>query len=291
MSKQTAQGSPDGPKYIYGKENVNWAGPKQASSREIDAAKEDFNKNMQQHQAAYEMLDVDYLKETLVGRKISHLETRYGQANLVLDNGDKLSISAQESERAYAFLEFHDKIGDLDNAITDVRVENSEGTEASGWATVHILADMNEVFGFDAEWDEGNGYYMYGFNVDVDPYIIPPSHQEYEEKQRAIDEKREARRDELSTLRRYADNLIENPDENYSDDYHIAKHDAIISRINSAVTHYDSSLKENLLNTVYAYNTAYDSYGENPTDSQQGQLDGALEFIKYVDNLVSNNQK
>lgn len=31
MSKQTAQGSPDGPKYIYGKENVNWAGPKQAN--------------------------------------------------------------------------------------------------------------------------------------------------------------------------------------------------------------------------------------------------------------------
>ena len=31
MSKQTAQGSPDGPKYIYGKENVNWGGPKRAS--------------------------------------------------------------------------------------------------------------------------------------------------------------------------------------------------------------------------------------------------------------------
>lgn len=150
---------------------------------------------------------------------------------------------------------------------------------------------MNEVFGFDAEWDEGNGYYMYGFNVDVDPYIIPPSQQEYEEEQRAIDEKREARRNELSELRRYADGLIENPDDNHSDDYHIAKHDTIISRINSAVTHYDSSLKEYLLNTVYAYNTAYDSYGENPTDDQQGQLDGALEFIKYVDNLISDDQK
>ena len=31
MSKGTAQGSPDGPRYIYGKENINWSGPKRAS--------------------------------------------------------------------------------------------------------------------------------------------------------------------------------------------------------------------------------------------------------------------
>ena len=46
MSKQTAQGSPDGPKYIYGKENVNWAGPKRAAEHTTDgsasAARGDF---------------------------------------------------------------------------------------------------------------------------------------------------------------------------------------------------------------------------------------------------------
>ena len=33
MSKGTAQGSPDGPRYIYGKENINWNGPKRASNK------------------------------------------------------------------------------------------------------------------------------------------------------------------------------------------------------------------------------------------------------------------
>lgn len=31
MSKKTAQGSPDGPRFIFGKENVNWSGPSPAS--------------------------------------------------------------------------------------------------------------------------------------------------------------------------------------------------------------------------------------------------------------------
>lgn len=47
MSKGTAQGSPDGPKYIYGKENINWNGPKRASKNNLDgdaqSASNDFN--------------------------------------------------------------------------------------------------------------------------------------------------------------------------------------------------------------------------------------------------------
>lgn len=38
MAKGYAQGSADGPKYIFGKENVNWGGPRQASEGNIDGS-------------------------------------------------------------------------------------------------------------------------------------------------------------------------------------------------------------------------------------------------------------
>lgn len=47
MSKGTAKGSPDGPRFIYGKENVNWGGPKRASksSNAMKNFKNDFSAN------------------------------------------------------------------------------------------------------------------------------------------------------------------------------------------------------------------------------------------------------
>ena len=48
----TAQGSPDGPKKIYGRENINWQGPQRASdlSQEgINQARGDFSQDFQQH--------------------------------------------------------------------------------------------------------------------------------------------------------------------------------------------------------------------------------------------------
>lgn len=47
LSKRTAKGSPDGPRYIYGKENINWSGPKRANNNDdISNFASDFSSNI-----------------------------------------------------------------------------------------------------------------------------------------------------------------------------------------------------------------------------------------------------
>ena len=88
MSKSTAQGSPDGPKYIFGKENVNWAGPKQAAD----------NKDLQGdvHSVMSDFVSQDeWIRDFIENRPVSEYDT-YNHCKYAKDAASELGVQRSE---------------------------------------------------------------------------------------------------------------------------------------------------------------------------------------------------
>lgn len=64
MSQEYARGSDNAPRYIFGKENINWKGAKKASQKHLPGSVEDIRKELQDTHEAY-FMDDEALDDTI----------------------------------------------------------------------------------------------------------------------------------------------------------------------------------------------------------------------------------
>lgn len=103
---------------------------------------------------------------SVIGHKIVETDFsggRYsGEASFTLDNGKKVILHATSD--CCAGTDVYDviqKLPTLDHVITAVKPSG----DYTKW---HIMAGMNEVLELGVSWSAGSGYYMYGFNIEVE---------------------------------------------------------------------------------------------------------------------------
>lgn len=101
---------------------------------------------------------------TIIGHKI--VEVRWAgawhDATFVLDNGKKVTLRGVSD--CCAGTDVYDlvqKLPTLDHVITAVK-------PSGDYHVWHIMAGMDEVIGLDVTWSAGTGYYMYGFEIEVE---------------------------------------------------------------------------------------------------------------------------
>lgn len=103
--------------------------------------------------------DNQKLKDALIGRKIVS-----AQGNLVLDDGSVISFDEYGDCCAWADVE---RLATLDNVITDVRIEESDGSDYT--MSIYALAEGS----VDTEiihivGNEGSGCYTFGVRINLD---------------------------------------------------------------------------------------------------------------------------
>ena len=80
---------------------------------------------------------------------------------LTLSNGNRVKIIDSSDCCAYTQLKaFMLSPSSINHVITSVGTSN-------GYTTWHIYAAMNDVLKINVAWDEGTGYYGYGFKIKV----------------------------------------------------------------------------------------------------------------------------
>jgi hypothetical protein len=104
--------------------------------------------------------------DNIIGHKITEVDFsggRYsGEASFTLDNGKKVTLHATSD--CCAGTDVYDliqKLPTLDHVITAVK-------PSKDYTVWHIMAGMNEVLELGVSWSAGSGYYMYGFNIEVE---------------------------------------------------------------------------------------------------------------------------
>ena len=101
------------------------------------------------------------ITELVVGQKIVSV---IGDT-FTLDNGKMVTLTGTSDCCAWGDIgvDAATFIG-VDHVITSVKEVMHEHYREAQW---FLLADMREVLRLSGEWDESNGYYMYGFNIQV----------------------------------------------------------------------------------------------------------------------------
>ena len=111
----------------------------------------------------------DSLEDAVVGHRIVDVGTAkdsgswgFGdQLEITLDNGKKVLVHNTSDCCAYGELNnFLVNVENIDHIITGV------GT-TDGFETWHIYADMGDVLQLGVSWSGSNGYYAYGFKIEV----------------------------------------------------------------------------------------------------------------------------
>ncbi|WP_280350434.1 DUF7448 domain-containing protein [Nocardia abscessus] len=104
------------------------------------------------------------LRDVVIGRKIVRAEMSGDHTYLHLDNGTRVTLRDSSDCCAYTDLDaFFLDPASVDHAITGVRTEGD-------YSTWFIFADMGDIMKMDVSWSEGNGYYGYGFDIEVVPF-------------------------------------------------------------------------------------------------------------------------
>jgi len=103
MSKQTAQGSPDGPRYIYGKENVNWGGPKRASHSspqgDVSSALGDFSHSQGEQPVYTQKEALNTLRGDVLDNADEYDKTEEGARNRAIAQEFILESAAKNSPK------------------------------------------------------------------------------------------------------------------------------------------------------------------------------------------------
>lgn len=106
--------------------------------------------------------NVEEFANEVIGHRIVAWVNRRGDCSFVLDNGKVVKlISANDCCAGTDLVGIMEKLPTMDHVITAVKT-NGLYTE---W---HIMAGMNEVLELAVDWSAGNGYYMYGFIIEVE---------------------------------------------------------------------------------------------------------------------------
>lgn len=120
--------------------------------------------------------NVDELKEHIVGHRIVSAERRErvrisdynGRVitntwfEITLDNGKRVTLRDTDDCCAFTSLSgFLLNVENIDHVITSVEADD-------GFEKWHVYANMLEVLQLDVDWDPSNGYYGYGFSIEID---------------------------------------------------------------------------------------------------------------------------
>lgn len=105
--------------------------------------------------------NVEQFADEVIGHRIVAWENHGGDGKFTLDNGKVVYLHSTDDCCAGTDLAgVMEKLPTMDHVITAVK-PNGLYTE---W---HIMAGLNEVLELAVDWSAGNGYYMYGFHVEV----------------------------------------------------------------------------------------------------------------------------
>lgn len=112
--------------------------------------------------------DLDELKKVLLYRKIVEVSFNEYQGYMILDDGTKLRLVANEGcggcGNGWYYLT---ELNKCDNAITDVSIEY-DTHNYDEVIKVFVIAEDRRIQIVNVEGDEGNGYYGRGFEVWVE---------------------------------------------------------------------------------------------------------------------------
>ena len=112
--------------------------------------------------------DLDELKKVLLYRKIVDVSFNEYQGYMILDDGTKLRLVANEGcggcGNGWYYLT---ELNKCDNAITDVSIEY-DTHNYDEVIKVFVIAEDRRIQIVNVEGDEGNGYYGRGFEVWVE---------------------------------------------------------------------------------------------------------------------------
>ena len=138
MSKGTAHGSPDGPRYIYGKENINWNGPKRASEKDL-------------LQEEYFSPGNDFLLEDPEEQIKNHLlQNHQPMGNHVLQAFSDTSVHPSEIENVmYPFIY---------NIVSNANIQYGEDEATIDELPVEVADDISSAV-TEALWDDEDTTY------------------------------------------------------------------------------------------------------------------------------------
>lgn len=106
--------------------------------------------------------NVEDFANEVIGHRIVSWDHENDSGLFTLDNGKVVHLRSTNDCCAYTDLAgVLEKLPTMDHVITAVK-PNGMYTE---W---HIMAGMDEVLELEVSWSAGNGYYMYGFVVEVE---------------------------------------------------------------------------------------------------------------------------
>ncbi|MGP5931738.1 DUF7448 domain-containing protein [Corynebacterium glyciniphilum] len=110
-------------------------------------------------------MSLDDLKEALVGRTVTEIDTNEG--TVTLDDGTEVEF--EDTSDCCAWFNYELRAGNFtDNAITSVEVtENAAENEWEEDYTIHILAANKNVADLTITGDPTSGYYCHSINMNI----------------------------------------------------------------------------------------------------------------------------
>ncbi len=106
--------------------------------------------------------NVEEFANHVIGHKIVAYDHTNGDGTFELDNGKTVTLRSSYDCCAYTDLtRVLEKLPTIDHVITAVKPNGL-------YQEWHVMAGMNEVLELGVDWSAGNGYYMYGFYVEVE---------------------------------------------------------------------------------------------------------------------------
>lgn len=138
-----------------------------------------MKKEYEKYEKFYDEFDRKEIKKLLIGRKVKVIDNDGQEATLLLDNGTKLRIIANEgcggcSNGWYSI----NKLNEVDNAITNVKFEcdNMESIEENDYFDtsykIFVFCEDTRINLLDVSGSDGNGYYGTGYTIHVIEEII-----------------------------------------------------------------------------------------------------------------------